>query len=466
MDLIHVLLRRAAAVSVASLFLALFFMAAQTQSDVASEADGAMQLAELSRLLAALGSSASDQLEGHIEGLNAIAQRGGLRHLTFRVDDAVNGVTLAESPRDTPAPIGMRSLTSLMEVFSTPQLPQETNWEIKRHDGQRFKINLSSNLFSEQREAYDEVVGIGAVLLVYALCLLMALRWAVRKAFTPLRHVLDTISGFEQGNFDQRLPEFAVRELDVIGRALNHFGAAMRELQEERRLLSLKLMSSQEAERAHIARELHDELGQSLTAMRADLSYLARRVDSNSDLQEVLSGVSRECASVHQHLRGLLGRLGNAPIDAQNAQASLDEMLETLVESWRQRPGQTTVFELRVDLVGHEIPSALALNLYRMTQEALTNVSRHAHAGAVLVSLSCHPEDHELLWLVCDDGVGIQSFDESAKQGNGLAAIRERVWAHGGRLEVSEHGPGLTISARFPLCPTTAAVPNEWRASR
>lgn len=467
MELTYVLLRRAAAISLACLLCVLLLAAWRAQSDVRREGQGAGQLALLSSQLAALQNAPDNALAERIEALREAGRLGRLRHLQFRLEDGRSGEVLAQSVAEDLSPPAMRPFLWLLGLFARPHAAEESAWLLERADGRTFRITLTTHPFSEQREAFDEILGVTGVLLLYSLSLLAALYWAVRHAFAPLRQILDTIAAFERQDYGARLPALRIRELDVIARALNHLAAALGQTQEERRLLSLKVLTLQEDERAHIARELHDEFGQSLTAMRADATYLLRRTEQQPELHTVAAELEQQCARVQQDIRNLLGWLGNPCDEGSRGSIPICDLIETLVQSWRQRPGQTIHYQLSVDLDGSDIPQGLALNLYRMTQEALTNVARHAGAKTVAVALAARPGEG-VRWSVCDDGIGIASYSEALQQGNGLAGIRERVWAHGGELEMLDRGPaggprGLCLQARFPW-PEAAREPAD-RAS-
>lgn len=454
MELTHVLLRRAAAISLACLLCVLLLAAWRAQSDVYREGQGAGQLALLISQLTALQNAPDNALPDRIEGLRETGRLGGLRHLQFRLEDGRSGEVLAQSGAEELSPPTMRPFLWLLSLFARPHLAEESVWVVERADGRSFRVILTTHPFSEQREAFNEILGVTGVLLLYSVGLLAALYWAVRHAFAPLRQILDTIAAFERQDYGARLPALPIRELDVIARALNHLAAALGQTQEERRLLSLKVLTLQEDERAHIAREFHDEFGQSLTAMRADATYLLRRTEQQPELHTVAAALEQQCARVQQDIRNLLGWLGNPCDERSRGSIPIGDLIEALVQSWRQRPGQNTDYQLTMDLDGTDIPQGLALNLYRMTQEALTNVARHAGARTVAVSLAARAGEG-VRWSVCDDGIGIASYAEALQQGNGLAGLRERVWAHGGELEMLDRGPaggsrGLCLQARFP----------------
>lgn len=459
MELTYVLLRRAAAISLACLLSVLLVAAWRAQSDVRQEGLGAAEAAHLASLLAALQNVPGEALEAQLERLREIGRSGHLRHLHFTVEDAASGAVLAQSAADASSP-AMQPFVWLLERFQRQPPAEVSDWVVARDDDRGFRVRLTTDPMSEQREAFDNALGFTGILLLYSVCLLVAMYWAVRHAFAPLRPILDTIAAFEREDYGRRLPPLPVRELDAIGRALNGLATALHDTQEERRLLSLKLLTLQEDERARIARELHDELGQSLTAMRADAAWLLRRTAGQAELHEVVAEMEQQCARVQQDIRNLLGWLGSGDEAPGSGAVPLAELIETLVDSWRRRPGQIAAYRLALDVDDGALPQGLALNLYRMTQEALTNVARHAAARNVMISLVARP-GAEVRWSVCDDGAGIPSFDDALQRGNGLAGIRERVWAHGGELEMAScvpSGDGLRLEARFPW-PGANAVP-------
>jgi two-component system sensor histidine kinase UhpB len=132
----------------------------------------------------------------------------------------------------------------------------------------------------------------------------------------------------------------------------------------------------------------------------------------------------------------------------------LRRLLDDLVESWRERPGPHAEYSLDYELGDLALPDDLALVLYRLTQEALTNATRHANASRIDVRVAVRP-DGRIEWSIEDDGVGLDSVHAAPHRGNGLAGMRERVWAHGGTIEIepSREGQaaraGLRIRARF-----------------
>ncbi|MGI8906138.1 MAG: PAS domain S-box protein [Candidatus Sumerlaeaceae bacterium] len=210
--------------------------------------------------------------------------------------------------------------------------------------------------------------------------------------------------------------------------------------------LSAHLMQHQEDERRHIARELHDEMGQALTAIKINLQLLQQYPDPDnlhSRLGDSVTVVDR----LFQQVRSLSLNLHPPLLD----DFGLEPALEWFVSQCRQSTNLKITFTC--DLQQRFIP-AMEIACFRVAQEAITNVIRHANAQKIDVSLQRRPESLEL--VITDDGVGFdaQATHARADQGlsMGLVSMSERVAFTGGKLEwESSRGSGTVVHATFPL---------------
>jgi two-component system sensor histidine kinase UhpB len=225
--------------------------------------------------------------------------------------------------------------------------------------------------------------------------------------------------------------------------------ARVADLLEHNRELARRLISLQESERLALARELHDELGQSCTAIRIETACL--RHCAAGDRASMLEAADRADAAaqgLYQLVRDLLRRLRPANLDTLGLGAALQE----LCESWETRTGVSCI--LRVEGACDALGDALDITIYRVVQEALTNVARHARASRVRVTLACLAAARVSL-SVQDDGQGMDVG--IATRGLGLLGAVERAAGVGGELQVrSAPGAGVTITLRIPL-PQAAA---------
>ena len=214
--------------------------------------------------------------------------------------------------------------------------------------------------------------------------------------------------------------------------------------QEQLRRLSGRIMDSQEQERALIARELHDELGQLLTALRMDAAWLRRRM--RPDGGAAFDRADAMCALIDRtidEVRGIAIRLRPGVLD----DLGLIDALEWYTEEFDRRYGVACSFHHGA--VG-PVKDLLATSAYRIAQEALTNVARHASATHAEVTLDL--EGDELVLRVEDDGGGFDMERGSENDCLGIAGMRERAVLAGGRLEIrSAPGRGTAVRFRVPV---------------
>jgi len=443
---------RIVAVSVVILLAALALALWRAQYDVQREERGALEIVRLFEHLYAIENGPADAIESHVEALRRINAAGDLRHIQLDLRDEAGATRVA--PRGTqPESALERLFASIAPGMRSVQVDPSGPWTLQRDDDARFAATLSLDPSSEQREALDNLVGMLLVLLGYGAALLLAVYWALRRTLAPLQPIQQAILRYERDDFAYRLPALPFAELDRIGRALNHLASTLAGAREARRVVSLKLVSSQEEERARIARELHDEFGQTLTAMRADVAWLSHHTSALPELREVVGGLGRHCERFHGQVRDLLRQL--RPQGDGMSGVPLKTLLDDLVQSWRERPGRHAQYALRYELGDRVLPDELAMALYRLTQEALTNATRHADATRVDVRVGARANG-DIEWSVEDDGVGLDSVERAPHRGNGLAGMRERVWAHGGEIEIGpvaryDARAGLRITAHFSM---------------
>ena len=225
--------------------------------------------------------------------------------------------------------------------------------------------------------------------------------------------------------------------------------AQTKDLLEHNRELARQLITLQESERLALARELHDELGQSCSAIRVETAYLRRcAADDRIAMLAAAARADAAAAGLYEGVRGLLRRLRPANLDTLGLVAAVQE----LCEAWSERAGLPCI--CTAEGLDAPLPDAVNITLYRVAQEALTNVLQHAKASAVRVVLARCDVD-EVLLTVQDDGRGMDAL--AATRGLGLLGATERAAALGGTLRLVNADPGTRVLLRIPL--TQQAAP-------
>jgi two-component system, NarL family, sensor histidine kinase UhpB len=210
------------------------------------------------------------------------------------------------------------------------------------------------------------------------------------------------------------------------------------------RKLSSHLHSAREEERKSIAREVHDELGHALTALKMDISWLVRKIsEKDASLSERAQGMSQLIDQTISTVRRISTALHPPVLD----DLGLDAALDWLARDYQDRTDIKTVLELPEH--PEQIRSSRASAVFRIVQEALTNVARHAQATEVRVSWS--QDDDHIVVSVVDNGQGFDSEPHRKRSGFGLLSMSERARDIGGQLELkSKPKQGTRLRLTFP----------------
>ncbi|MDL2355032.1 MAG: PAS domain-containing sensor histidine kinase [Pseudomonadota bacterium] len=211
------------------------------------------------------------------------------------------------------------------------------------------------------------------------------------------------------------------------------------------RQLSAALQTIREEERTHIARELHDDLGQLLASLRMDLALLQRHgVGSGSDGVRLIEVMEQNLLTAITSLRRIATNLRPRALDEGGLFFALQGLRDDFVERYM------IACTLYADEAELRLDDAASTAIFRIVQEALTNIARHAQASNVTIIL--YRVDGEVLLTVRDDGRGIAAADMEKAESLGLVGMRERVWAMDGEITISaDESPGTRIDIVLPL---------------
>jgi signal transduction histidine kinase len=280
----------------------------------------------------------------------------------------------------------------------------------------------------------------GATLIL--LCILVYA--ALARALRPTRLIQAGLERIAAHDLSARLPPFDLAELSAIRDVFNDLAADLERTLRERKALTEKLIDLQDEERRHLARELHDEFGQNLTAIRALAASIGQTAAAECpSLLPEADSVARTAGQMMEALRGTLFRLRPPDVDELGLAASL----EGLIAGWNGRYRGRTRFEIGLTGPVETVPASVAASLYRIAQEALTNAAKHADATRVALMLLVRADEIRL--SVENDG---QETGHDATPGLGLLGMRERVAALGGGMTFGPRPEGGTIlSVAIPV---------------
>jgi len=302
-------------------------------------------------------------------------------------------------------------------------------------------------------QAWDNIrslFGLSAVT-VLAVCVLVYL--CIERALRPAGIIVAGLETMGKDNLAYRLPPFELLEWQQTAAAINRLAASQQQLLAERQKLAIKLINLQEEERRYLARELHDEFGQCLAAIGAVAASIAQTAEQQgSALAEEADHIARISQRMMGNVRGMLGRLRPTELDELGLAASLNG----LVTGWNTHGGSQTRYQLAIVGACAALPAPQAVTLFRIAQECLTNIAKHAAAAHAEVTLTV--KDDRVTLIVQDDGVADTLPFAAEGPGIGLLGIRERVTASRGHLALAIVRPhGLRVEVGLPICPLAEA---------
>jgi two-component system sensor histidine kinase UhpB len=306
-------------------------------------------------------------------------------------------------------------------------------------------------------DAWDDVTRLSAIAAAMFVIVNGLAFWTVKRALEPFPVIAKGLERIERGDLGFRLPPLGGNEAHAIGAAFNRMAQAVQDkvlaerkahdaearLEERREMASLADQRVDE-ERRLIAHELHDEFGQSVTAIRSLALAIAGQAGARDPATgDVARLISEEAARLYDAMHGLIPRLTPLSLDTLGLAATL----ESLVRDW-QRRHPAIALSLRQELP-IELGPSITLTIYRVVQEGLINALRHAQASRVDIAVHC--DARRIVATVADDGIGLAA--EWARPGHfGLRGLADRVQQLGGTFDIgSQDGRGVRLTADIPL---------------
>lgn len=370
------------------------------------------------------------------------------RHVRMGVLDASQPASLEDAvvaaELQSPAP------RWFIELISASPSAQAV--DIRSTRGKIGSVYIIPNPADEIGEVWEDFCFVSlfstALIAVIVGCIL----WAANHALRPLDALGSGLARLERGDFNVSLKPLRVDELERIGEQFNRLAHSLDQARAENRLLCQRLVSVQESERNHIARELHDELGPCLFGIRAEAACIIDSANKGhlapAETASRANSIEALVETVQQINRRLLYTLQPVAL----AERGLAAALRDLVEGWRSSyPDIHWLLEL-TDKELEGLAEEVSLAVYRVAQEGLTNIARHAACTHAKVEIrrenGCALGD-ALHVSITDNGKGLSRADSN---GTGLFGMRERVRNLGGEFTVSSgSGSGVSVKALIPL---------------
>lgn len=441
----------------AILGLGTLFAIHNARRSVAAEINSTVNLAlQLIEVSLSENRNSADSLGNWFSQLNRLDKTRHLRIQVRQTPNAADGHSLGQAQGE-PALIDLAARGN----HRTPEVPGWFAWAVKpgsivaekrveTADNDTISIFVEANPEDEIAEAWNEALGFLTLIAVLAATIYALVHITVGRAFRCVGVILDGLEDIERGDYGRRLPGFSLPEFARISRSFNHMASTLEKARDENRALTQQSLAIQEEERRYLAQELHDELGQSLSAIKVMAASLRKRNSRPQDT-EALERIMAVCDRLFGVVRGMMRRLRPLMLDELGLIASLED----LIESWSSRnPGVNLHFDCEDDI--EECVGAAKIHLFRIVQECLTNIVKHAEADSVRIELRIkeieETEQHVRSWIQLRIGDNGRGFDSNQpRRGFGLLGIRERVASLGGQFQLrTKPGEGVSLEVCVP----------------
>ena len=328
----------------------------------------------------------------------------------------------------------------------------EVEHQITRTNGEHLSLIIQANPLDEITEVWEESLGFFSSLFLLTLFTFLAVNLAFNKALKSIGVIVNALKVIETGQYNQRLPDFSIQEYDSIAKAINHMTGELNASQQENRALTQHSLEIQEDERQRLSQELHDELGQSLTAIKV-MAVTAGRcktgaVDTVVDLKQTTDAIISICDHLMTVVRSMMHQLHPLVLTELGLKATMEDLLN----HWSMRNPELKLTINCPDEIDY-LEQKITIQIFRVVQECLTNIVRHAQASQAEIKLELEHLNTNVSALrlqVTDDGQGC-AF-EKMKSGFGLLGMKERINSLGGELTIqTQPQQGMSIIATIPL---------------
>ncbi len=310
------------------------------------------------------------------------------------------------------------------------------------------EIVIRANPSDEITEVWLETKGVLGLLVLFAVLANILVYISLGRGLAPIEAILKGLDGIERGDYQLRLHKFKFPEFSRISEKFNNMAEVLQTSRDENRLLTQKSLAIQEEERRRLAQELHDEFGQSITAIKAIAASIEQMKNQDAELlSRSAMTISQFSDRMYEVARRMMRQLRPAILD----EFGLISALQDMIDDWNTRHEDVFChfeFKGKFEGLGEEVN----ISIYRIIQESLTNIIKHANATDATVSLTRLDKDKNadlfqnigIYLVINDNGIGL---DGPTHRGLGLLGMRERTEALKGSFTMhSAVGQGVAIT--------------------
>ncbi|MEE9338022.1 MAG: ATP-binding protein [Methylococcaceae bacterium] len=315
-------------------------------------------------------------------------------------------------------------------------------YQIKTFNNYALTLLIQANPMDEIAEVWDESLSFFTTLLLLVLFTFLSVHLVFDKTLSAIHSIVDHLKGIEKGEYQNKLPDFSTQEYGDIATAVNHMTDVLDSTRRQNRALTQHSLEIQEEERQRLSQELHDEFGQSLTAIKVMAVTAAHE---KADTKKITGSIVEICDHLMTVVRSMMKQLHPLILTELGLKATLEDM----VNQWEDRHASMS-FNLNCDDAVDMLGRTIVIQIFRVIQESLTNIIRHADANHVTINIKIKSNPDVLDLSIIDDGQGCNL--DKITSGFGLLGMEERINLLGGSFKIqSQVNQGTQINAQLPL---------------
>jgi two-component system sensor histidine kinase UhpB len=315
-------------------------------------------------------------------------------------------------------------------------------YQIETVSSNHLILIIQADPLDEISEVWQETITFFMILLLLVLLTFLSVHLVLDKTLLAIQSIVEHLKGIEIGNYKNKLSDFSTQEYADIASAINHMTDVLDHTQQQNRTLTQHSLSIQEDERRRLSQELHDEFGQSLTAIKVMAVTAAHE---QTDTKKITASITKICDHLMVVVRSMMKQLHPLIL----TELGLKATLEDIVNQWKSRNALIS-FTLYCDSAVDNLEPTIVIQIFRVIQESLTNIIRHAGAMHVTINITLTENPDVLELLIIDDGQGYEAG--KATSGFGLLGMAERVKLLGGSFTIkSQIKEGTQIDVKIPL---------------
>ena len=370
--------------------------------------------------------------------LNRLNRLKQTRHLTIQIETATGEM------------INLSNQTESLQKTEKPPL-WFTNLVVGNYKLVKYPLNkvnanmtliIQANPMDEVAEVWQESQAFFSTLLLFVFLTCLSVHLVFNKTFSAIQSIIQHLKQIETNDYQKKLPAFPTREYNDIAVAINQMTRVLENSQQKNRALTQHSLEIQEEERRRLSQELHDEFSQSLTAIKVMAVALTR---SQSNVEKISHSINDICNHLIAIVRSMMKQLHPLILIELGLKAALDDLLN----HW-EKHAVSTCFYLECDEAVDDLEKTMVIQIFRVIQEALTNIIRHANAHQVNITLKIKSNPKTLFLSIQDDGQGCHL--EKVATGFGLLGMEERIKLLGGKFTLSSQpNQGMQIKAQILL---------------